>query len=145
MVFNYNNNKFPKRPECQLYIGNPMEEDRVRLNMLAVADTGASMTMIPIDIIERLGNVIEGDMVRVVYADGSSGLKETYLVDLYLESHKFSRYEVIATLKNHALIGRDILNENKAYFNAPQNCWHLNCLENCPGEQNRLILEETRI
>ena len=99
------------------------------------------MTMLPISIILRLGNLIEGDPVKLSVANGATEYRPTYIVNMYLESYDFPLQEVLATPKEYALIGRDILNKSKASFNAPQGCWQLNCNETCPQNQDGLSFE----
>lgn len=142
MVFTYNINKEHSRPECELVVENPRKESKKRFAVNAVADTGADMTTLPISLIWKLGNLIEGDPVRVKVANGAIESKTTYIVNIHLESHYFPFQEVLSSPKEHALIGRDILNKGKAYFDAPQLCWHLNCRKTCSQNQDELSFEK---
>lgn len=96
----------------------------------AVADTGADMTIIPEKVIESLGNLIEGE-IRCRGVNGIA-IRKTYLVNITVGNYNFNRLEVVAIAQDYALIGRDILNKNKASFNAVENCWRLDCSETCP-------------
>ena len=129
MVFYYNYEKLPQRPECRLDIGNPRERNKIAKKVDAVADTGADMTMIPDSLIGSLGNLIEGE-IRCGGVNGIA-IRKTYLVDITVDNYPFNSIEVVAIPKNHALIGRDILNQHKASFDASENCWRLECGGNC--------------
>ena len=134
MVFAYNQNKRPERPECELNIANPRESNKLWKKVNAFADTGADMTVIPKEVIERLEELetlTQGERIQCRGVNGSRFL-ETYIVDLTIGDYNFDNLEVIAIPgRDYALIGRDILNRNKASFNATQDCWRLNCGGNC--------------
>ena len=130
MVFDYDLDKRPTRPKCQLEIINPISGQTIKVD--AVADTGADMTIIPDSKIDLLGNLIEGESIQCQGVNGIPIPLKTYIVDITVGNHNFSNHTVVAVPnKNHALIGRDILNRNKASFHAKQNCWRLECGGNC--------------
>ncbi|MDJ0717309.1 MAG: retroviral-like aspartic protease family protein [Prochloraceae cyanobacterium] len=124
----YNLEKEPTRPECQLYIINPNSGHIFEVN--AIADTGCDMTMIPDMITKQLGNLIES-IVRYKGVNGVITETRTYLVNIRVDGYDFNRVEVVGIRKEYALIGRDILNRNKASFDANRNCWRLDCSGNC--------------
>ncbi len=132
MVFHYNHSQAPDRPECSLDIVNPMESEKLVKKVLAFPDTGADMTMIPQECIPNLGNLIRGQPIQFRGVNGIRTL-QTYIVDIRISGYTFPSLEVVAIPKNHVLIGRDILNENKAVFDANQDFWILNCGESCPS------------
>lgn len=128
-------------PECSLQVYNPSNSQRSR-SVNAVVDTGAVMTCIPESVIRRIGNLVKGENVDMQDANGNKQSKETYFVNLRIGMYEFPDFRVIILpSKKYALIGRDVLNQQKIMLDGQCEEWRLNCEGNCevpsliiPGE-----------
>jgi hypothetical protein len=131
-MFSYGNIQNPNcpGPECFITIVNPSSSSNIS-QVEAIVDSGAVMTCVPESIIQRLGNLIYS---RVTMQDASGSLSDriTYFVNIEItDDRNFQNLEVIAIPKRYALIGRDILNQNKVVLYAQQQQWILNCQRSC--------------
>jgi hypothetical protein len=84
--------------------------------------------------IESLGDLTYS-LIEVSDANGNSYERKTYFIDIYLEELIFKQIEVIALPKKYALIGRDILNQQKIMLSATSNTWIYACSQICPLEE----------
>ncbi len=116
-------------PEASITILNP-SHNLQNTEVTAIFDSGAVMTCIPESQVEQLGT-LHYSSKNVRGANNTTFERRTYIVNIQLENHLFTNIEVIALPKNYALIGRDILNQYKVTFNAPQNTWIYNCQGSC--------------
>jgi predicted aspartyl protease len=130
MTFSYNINKRPPRPECEIFVSNTRQKEKVE-TVKSIADTGADMTIIPNNVISSLGNLTQGEDVISRGVNGVEVRRRTYLVNITIGDQYFENHLVAGFPKQYALIGRDILNQNKALFDANGNIWRLNCSESC--------------
>lgn len=79
-------------------------------------DTGADMTVIPLSWVRRL-RILPSGIVTVFGYDASGGKKEIYPVRIEFGRFQFPTLEVLASNREDALIGRDILNRLNANLN----------------------------
>ena len=91
----------------------------------AKLDTGADISGIPIQVVDKLGLVaarsipIEGyDNVRVQLP--------TYIIALEVAGARFRRLEVVPLPEKHVLLGRDVLNHFYTHLNSPELTFDLN-------------------
>lgn len=86
--------------------------------MLALIDTGADQTQIPIWDARALG-LDQIDVMDITGADGSTRPKPVYPVDLEFEGIRFLAASVVADEYPLALVGRDLLNELNTSLQGP--------------------------
>jgi gag-polyprotein putative aspartyl protease len=95
----------------------------------AIVDTGASVTCVPVSVIDDLGrgNLVSLNPVGVKGALNnrrSTSYRETYIIDIMLGNCYFEKIKVVVLHgMDYALIGRDILNNYKITFDAPNDSW----------------------
>lgn len=82
-------------------------------------DTGADMTVIPVSWVRRL-RLLPSGVVTVTGYDASSAKREIYPVRIELGRFQFPSLEVLASNREDALIGRDILNELNVSLNGKE-------------------------
>jgi len=106
----YNSTEVPPAPMVEVKGSNPYlrgsEKARVKL------DTGAGMSVIPQDWVERLRLMPLG-VIDVSGFDGEWREVRTFMVDLAFSGFRFDWVEVIASRRDDVLIGRHILNHLK--------------------------------
>lgn len=95
---------------------------------IAIIDTGASITCVPISIIDDLGkdNLISKPtgVKGALNNRRSKSYRETYIVDIKLGNCYFEKMKVLVLPgMDYALIGRDILNNYKITFDAQNDSW----------------------
>lgn len=129
MTFSYNRNKQPPRPECEVFISNTRRMIMKRVK--AIADTGADITMIPKNVIQELGNLTQSDSIRCQGVNGTVTELATYYINIRIGHQDFPNHLVALCPREYAIIGRDIINQNKASFHATGDSWRLNCGEIC--------------
>jgi len=106
----YNSTEAPPAPMVEVKGSNPYL--RVSEKARAKLDTGASMSVIPQDWVERLRLMPLG-VIDVSGFDEEWREVRTYMVDLAFDGFRFDWVEVIASRRDNVLIGRDILNHLK--------------------------------
>jgi len=82
-------------------------EDRLRVT--AKLDTGADISAIPVEVIERLMLQPVGTILVEGFG-GSPTAVPAYWIGLELSSARIRRVKIVATADTYALLGRDILN-----------------------------------
>jgi len=93
----------------EITIKNPHVSNK-NADLEALIDSGASRTVIPENLIEKLQLV----PVRLIDVEGyKKGKQEhsTYFVDVEFKGYSFPLTEVIAVNRKNVLLGRDILNK----------------------------------
>jgi len=73
-------------------------------------DTGASISVIPDEVVEALSLPPRGE-ARFYAFDGRSSVRQTYYVGVELEGHRTPLLEVTSSARGDMLLGRDILNQ----------------------------------
>jgi len=104
----YNKKFRPSAPIVRTKIIKP--EGRGVKEVNALIDSGASLSVIPETIVTKLG-LIPQTTVKVKGWDGSESEEDAYYVNVIFETNQFDLIKVLATKRNFALIGRDILNQ----------------------------------
>jgi predicted aspartyl protease len=82
-------------------------------------DTGADMTVMPSDILQKLQAVEVADVMVADFDTGVSVYK-TYSINLRLGKLFFEEVEVIASDGGAALLGLDVLNQLNVNLNGPR-------------------------
>ncbi|MGR3278550.1 aspartyl protease family protein [Acaryochloris marina NIES-2412] len=130
MVFRYNSDIDPTRPQCFIQIINTRYSDQFVDSIDAIADTGADITMIPEKAMLDLGDLIEAEPIECSGINSRTTLS-IYIVHIKIGDHIFKNTQVAVIPKSFAIVGRDILNRNKAFFDANRFNWRLDCNGNC--------------
>lgn len=101
----------PPAPVVQLEVLKPGSRKR-KLGRGKV-DSGADLTVIPVDWVRKL-SLVPASVVLVGGYDGTRREVESYFVDICFGGFRFPLIEVIAARRGDALVGRDVLNKLKA-------------------------------
>lgn len=109
MITPYNPRYDPPAPFLQILVANRFER-RKRITLSALVDTGSDVTAIPSPIATQLdlyptGKIYLEDVKREMMAI------HLYATRLTIADVIFDDFEVITTELEHALIGRDLLNQ----------------------------------
>jgi len=105
--FDYN----PPAPALKVRLTKPLSNQFVELQ--ARLDTGADMTVLPEDAVDRL-RLIPASRVSVLSFTGEEVLKYTYFIDLAFNGYKLPMVEALGARRGDVLLGRDVLNMLKA-------------------------------
>jgi predicted aspartyl protease len=94
----------------------------------AIIDTGATITCVPISVIEAIGHQnLNATSKKVVGAFRSRRAiveRESYTLNLRLGNCYFENIEVVVLHEiEYGLIGRDILNDFRIIFDGPRDAW----------------------
>lgn len=98
--------------------------------VLGLLDTGASMTCIPLSILEALRPSLEYRNSAVAGVNGTKIMK-IFRIDIRLNSCLFRGLEVVGFERDFALVGRDILNNYKIVFDGLNSEWRIEGHDNC--------------
>jgi predicted aspartyl protease len=82
------------------------------ITLPARVDTGADITLIPKTVKEKL-ELMPGTKVRFTQVEGAGKDHDGYFVDLTFEGIPFPKVRVVATDRDYALIGMDLLTKFK--------------------------------
>ena len=110
----YNTETVPPAAFVQVQVTNPTTGDSHQLP--AKLDTGASVSVIPDEVVETLSLPPRGE-ARFYAFDGSSSVRHIFYIDLEMEGYHMSRLEVTSSRRRDALLGRDVLNQFIITFN----------------------------
>lgn len=118
LTFQYDESYYPAFPVIEIELeGNGA--DQRRHSLLALVDSGADGTMIPIDVLRAIGAEYED----TVYMRGVIGQSQT--VDRYTITLRISKYivqtvhAVAVSPEREAVVGRDVLNHMVTTLNGP--------------------------
>ena len=114
----YNQQLEPPAPFLDVVIRNPHSPDQMH-SVTAKVDTGADLSAIPQAVATALG-LLPAQTIVAESFDGSRTRIDTYAVILEVAQARFRYIEVILIPDEHALIGRDILNNFYAHLNGPE-------------------------
>ncbi len=103
----YNTQVAPPAAFVQVRITNPSTGASYPLP--AKLDTGASVSVIPDEVVEALSLPPRGE-ARFYAFDGRSSVRQTYYIGVELEEHHISLLEVTSSARQDMLLGRDVLN-----------------------------------
>lgn len=89
------------------------------VTLVAVVDTGADATMLPIDVLGAAGALFLQSR-RLFGVIGPSQQVDTYLTTIQLGAHTIHGVHAVAVpVGSEAIIGRDVLNELEIKLNGP--------------------------
>lgn len=105
--YNYDPAYIPSAPVVELAVSNGQTDSSISL--IALVDTGADATMIPISVLNQLGIApIDSRFLRTV--TGMRSVVDLYPVVVQIGPFRFPTLKVIATNRDSEIIvGRDIL------------------------------------
>jgi len=104
----------PPAPVVRVVAFRPFS--RVSEAGLGKIDSGADITVIPIDWAERLA-LLPSSVIDVRGYDGREEEVETYFIRMEFTGFQFPLVEVLVSNRKDVLIGRDVLNGLKAELN----------------------------
>ena len=112
----YNTSINPPAPFLPVRISNLADVEPVSLQ--AQVDTGADITAIPAQLIDRLG-LVPADEIEVEGYDGHRSAIYCYDVILHIDGLRVVGLSTIAFAEDHVLLGRDILNLLRVLLDGP--------------------------
>ena len=110
--FSYDQSFSPPAPVLPIKIQNPWSGLTIDRPLVGILDTGADMTVLPNEAVERLGLPRRGTMSVRGHGD-----RPLYYTNIEIAGHTFDRLKVITLERSNILIGRDILNQLKLLLN----------------------------
>jgi len=118
MQFSYDTTYFPPAPSLEIKLAIPEESFEIG-PLTALVDTGADVTIVPIEHIEPLK--IQVDNRKFLRSHwGERRTVDIYLLDVGLGNIRLPLVEIIADeLGNEIIIGRNVLNKLIATLNGP--------------------------
>lgn len=118
LVFDYNNNIIPPAPFLEVSFLTPIPLN-IKNSIIshAMIDSGASMTVIPKWIVDKL----ELKYIYKINVIGFTGESEPYVYPILINIESLGDFitEAITWDKEYALIGRDLLNKWLVLLNGP--------------------------
>lgn len=127
MIFSYGRTQNPNcpSPEAFIIVSNP-DDSAKKITIPAIVDSSAVMTCIPESTVKHLGS-LSYSTIRVRDVNNNIRERKTYYVNIQLGDYPtpFKQIEVVATPKDYALIGRDILNQLIVVLDAPNEVWFI--------------------
>jgi predicted aspartyl protease len=110
-LYRYDTSADPPAPILPIKLSNPYNPSIRAIDVKALIDSGAFMSVIPEDWVGQLGLLPIGDQDTHGYKQGLQNHR-TYLVQVSFENMSFG-VEVMAVKRSNMLIGRDVLNTLK--------------------------------
>jgi hypothetical protein len=128
LSFEYHNTFDPPAPVITVHVGRSDGEQHEPV--LALLDSGADISVVPPEIISRLGLVPIGEMQAVVIEDGvrRTVWKDVYNVHINIadgfpgfnyETMEFTWETAESTVPEHLTLGRDVLNRYNLTLEGP--------------------------
>ncbi len=118
-TFQYDANYDPAMPVIDIGIGRAMAE--ISLSLIALVDSGADATMIPVRYLQQ----IRARRSRAKWMRGTAGgriMIHLYPISLRLGPLTLAHLEVVGDTQNdEVIVGRDVLNQLVVTFNGPSN------------------------
>ncbi len=116
--FAYDTTYVPPAPIVRVFLVNPFNPS-LQMQLLGLIDTGADITVVPEEVVARLGLIHQGDILVRDFSRVPS-FRPTYLVDLQIGHHWFDLVEIISAPTNELLLGRNVINSLDLRLNGPQ-------------------------
>jgi hypothetical protein len=126
-------------PITWINVFNPSDDSKVE-RVKVIVDTGAGVTCLPQDVIEKLGDLFYTEVDVTSPIDSDKRKLKLCVVSLRLpaQSEPFRDIKVLEIPSNYGIIGRDILNQYRIVLDAPSEQWGFKCRwidgETCDGE-----------
>ncbi len=108
-TFPYDSSETPPAPYIDLQLC-PLRHPNRLIRVRAKLDSGAGLTVIPLDLVNRW-RLQEYGRIRVQGFNGTISIRSIYRIDLSIGSRWFRDIAVTATRRSNILLGRDILNQ----------------------------------
>lgn len=118
LTFPYNQDEYPPAPYIEVVISPSWKTD-VRILRKAKIDSGASLTVIPDNLVSRW-NLQTRRKIRVRGYDGYASERYTYFADISVGSRRFETVEVTCSRRINILLGRDVLNQLRVMHDGPR-------------------------
>jgi predicted aspartyl protease len=115
--YRYNQQVTPPAPFVYIDCQRPLEPTE-RLTLPALVDTGADLSTLPSDAIQRL-QLVPLDEIPVASYRGETVLAATYLTRMHMGSWTIDTVEIIAGGEEYAILGRDVLNQFSLVLDGP--------------------------
>ncbi len=115
--YRYNQQVTPPAPFVYIDCQHPLESTE-RLTLPALIDTGADLSTLPPDAIQRL-QLVPLDEIPVASYRGETVLAVTYLTRMHMGSWTIHAVEIIAGGEEYAILGRDVLNQFRIVLDGP--------------------------
>jgi Retroviral aspartyl protease len=107
-TYDYDLNYVPAMPMVKIYIGKP--DSAASLTLLALVDSGADATMLPIRHLKQV-NAIKRQHVFIRSVSGKRAGANLYTISLQFAHYERHRIDVVGNQDtDEVIIGRDILN-----------------------------------
>jgi len=108
----YNTTVAPPAPILDVKVSNPHQPEVEGIDKEALIDSGAFMTAIPEDFVDKLDILPSREIDGVKAYKGKGQKHYAYFVNVSFGEYSFYT-EVLAVKRKNVLIGRDILNQLK--------------------------------
>jgi len=118
LTFPYNTKQRPPAPYITLQL-KPSRQVGAPITCEAKLDSGASLTVIPSDFVQRWGLRQRGT-VRLRAYNGHVSRGPIYWVDLIIGTWHFPMVRVTGAKRTNVLLGRDVLNQMRIVHDGPQ-------------------------
>jgi hypothetical protein len=118
LTFPYNTNEVPAVPYITLQI-QPAQQPGVPVIYEAKLDSGAGLTVIPIDLAQRWGLRRDG-AIRLQAYNGHISTNPIYWVDIVIGAWTFPMVQVTALRRANVLLERNVLNQMRIIHDGPQ-------------------------
>jgi hypothetical protein len=112
-------------PQCKVTVINPCT--LICTDVVAILDTGATITLLPEPVIVSVGRLESGERIQVRVENGMTRNTSSYIVNLAVGDFSFENIDVISTNRAYAIVGRDILNRHKFVLDAITGYWKVDC------------------
>ena len=113
----------PPAVVIDIKIVKPVEEREKMLR--AIVDTGASLSVIPETVVDEL-QLIPQTSVNAKAYDGTRKEVDGYYTDIVIGENRFETIKVVTTKQEHALIGRDIINNFTLILKGKEEIFQIN-------------------
>lgn len=126
-------------PITWINVFNPLDDSKVE-RVKVIVDTGAEVTCLPQDVIEKLGKLLytEVDVTSPIDIDKRKLRLCVLSLRIPEQSEPLHDIEVLEIPRDYGIIGRDILNKYKIVLDAQSEQWGFNCRWNhgttCDGD-----------
>lgn len=118
LTFPYNTRESPSAPYFTLQI-KPAQRPGPLVVCEAKLDSGASLTVIPSDLVQQWQLRSDG-VIHLRAYDGHVSRRPIYWVDFVIGTWQFPMVQVTTTRRSNVLLGRNVLNQMRIVHDGPQ-------------------------